>query len=162
METASSSAKNFPKFLKVAVLIVAFSFLAYSVYWAVIVPFTSYEVWVFISGPVFQNSPMNTPLSVALLFLQEYVAAVGFVVNMIAAVFAFQATSQYLKNEQKWQTNLGKALLCEAIFFLLFIPTVIHHMGGALISMAGTDFFVGLSYLLQIVLIVPPVYFAGT
>ena len=161
MKTVSSSAKNLPNALKVALIIVAFSFLAYSIYWAAIVPFTSYEVWVFISGPVFQNSPMNTPLSVALLSLQEYVAAVGFVVNLIAAVLAFQSTSQYIKNEQKWQTNLGKALLCEAVFFLLFIPTVIHHMGGALISMAGTDFFVGISYLLQILLIVPPFIILG-
>jgi len=159
--TSSNVEKKFPNFLKISLLIVVVSFLAYSVYWAAIVPFTSYDVWVFISGPVFQNSPMNTPLSVVLLFLQEYAAAIGFLVNLIAAVLAFQSTIHYIKGNKKWQKSLGKALIFEAVFFLLFIPTTLHHMGGAFLSMAGADFFVGLSYLLQVLLIVPPFIVLG-
>jgi hypothetical protein len=161
MATNSSSGKNIPKFLKVALLIVAISFLAYSIYWAAIIPFSTYGVFTFMESATFQNSPMNTPLSVQLLLFQELAGAVAFLVNLIAAVLAFQATLQYIKNKQKWQTTLGKALIAEVVFFLLFIPTTIHHMGGAFISMAGADFYVGLSYLLQALLIVPPFMVLG-
>jgi len=153
--------KNFPKYLKICLLIVVVSFLAYSIYWAAIIPFSTYGVFTFIETPTFQNSPMNTPLSLQLILFQELAAAIGFIVNLIAAVLAVQSTVQYIKNEQKWQPTLGKALVVEAIFFLLFIPTTIHHMGGALLSIAGADFFVGLSYLLQALLIVPPFIMLG-
>ena len=156
MLTVSSNTKNLPKFLKFALLIVAVSFLGYIVCWASIIPFSTYRVFTFMDSATFQNSAMNTPLSVQLLLFQELSGGIAFLVNLILAVLAFQSTLRYIKNDQKWQTNLGKALIAEAIFFLLFLPTTVHHMGGSFLSMAGADFFVGLSYLLQVLLIVPP------
>ena len=153
--------KNFPKYLMICLLFVASSFLAYSVYWAVRIPFSTYDIFVFISGPLFQNSPMNTPLSLQLILFQELAAAIGYLVNLIAAVLAFQSIIQYIKHEQKWQITFGKSLIVEAVFFLLFIPTSIHHLVGAFLSMSGADFFVGLSYLLQVLLIVPPFIMLG-
>lgn len=151
----TKESENFPKYLKICLLTVAVSFLAYSIYWAAITPFSTYGVLNFIDSPTFQNSAMNTPLEVQLLLFQELSAAIGYIINLIAAVLALKSVVQYIKNDQKWQSTLGWALIAEAVFFLLFIPTTIHHMGGAIISMAGAVFFVGLSYLLQALLIVP-------
>lgn len=153
--------KNFPRYLKICLLIVASSFLVYSIYWAVRIPFSTHDIFVFISGPIFQNSPMNTPLSLQLILFQELAAAIGFLVNLIAAFLGFKSTIQFIKKDKKWKTTLGKALIFEAIFFLLFIPTSIHHIGGAILSLFGADFFVGLSYLLQVLLIVPPFIVLG-
>ena len=161
MATSSNSDNSFPNFLKISLLILAASFLAFSIYWAVRIPFSTYEIFVFISLPIFQNSPMNTPLSLQLILFQEFAAAIGFLVNLIAAVLAFQSTIHYIKNDKKWQKSLGMALVFEAVFFILYIPTSIHHIGGALLSMAGADFFVGLSYLLQVLLIVTPFIVLG-
>jgi hypothetical protein len=120
-----------------------------------------WEVFSFIKTPNFQNSPMNTPLELQLVLFQELSATIGYTVNLVAAVLGLQAIIQHTKNNKKWKKTLGRALIAEAIFFLLFIPTTIHHMGGAIISMAGADFFVGLSYLLQALLIAPPFIVLG-
>ena len=161
MQTLIKESENLPKYLKICLLTVAVSFLAYSIYWAAITPFSTYGVFSFIETPTFQNSAMNTPLEVQLLLFQELSAAIGYIINLIAAVLGFQSVVQYIKNDQKWQSTLGRALIAEAVFFLLFLPTTLHHMGGAIISMAGAVFFVGLSYLLQALLIVPPFIVLG-
>jgi len=153
--------KNFPNYLKICLLIVASSFLAYSVYWAVRIPFSTYDILVFISLPIFQNSPMSQSFSFLLIMFQEFAAAIGFLVNLIAAILAFKSTVYYIKSDKKWQKTFGKALIVEAVFFILFIPTSIHHIVGAVFSMVGADVFVGLSYLLQVLLIVPPFIVLG-
>ena len=157
----TKESESFPKYLKICLLTVAVSFLAYSIYWAAITPFSTYRIFTGIVTPTFQNSPMNTPLEVQLLLFQELSAAIGYIINLIAAVLMFQFVVQYIKNDEKWQSTLGWALIAEAVFYLLFIPTTLHHMGGALISMAGAVFSVGLSYLLQALLIVPPFMVLG-
>ena len=153
--------KKIPNYLKICLLIVTTSFLIFSIYWAAITPFSTYGVFTFIESPTFQTSVMNTPLEVQLVLFQELSAAVGYIVNLIAAVLALKSLFHYIENDQKWQSTLGRAIIAEAVFFLLFIPTTLHHMGGAIISMAGAVFFVGLSYLLQALLIVPPFMVLG-
>jgi len=155
------SQKNFPKYLKICLFIVANSFLAYSVYWAVRIPFSTYDILMFISLPIFKNSPMSQSFSFLLIMFQEFAVAIGFLLNLIAAILAFQSTIHYIKSNKKWRKTLGRALVFEAIFFILFIPTSIHHIVGTVFSMAGADVFVGLSYLLQVVLIVPPFIMLG-
>ena len=161
MQTLTKELEIFPKYLKICLLTVAVSFLVYSIYWAAITPFSTYGVFSFIESPTFQNSSMNTPLEVQLLLFQELSAAIGYIINLIAAVLALKSVVQYIKNDQKWQSTFGWALIVEAVFYLLFIPTTLHHMGGALISLAGAIFSVGLSYLLQALLIVPPFMVLG-
>jgi hypothetical protein len=104
---------------------------------------------------------MNTPLEVQLVLFQELSAAIGFIINLIAAVLALKSVVQYVRNDQKWLSTLGKALIAEAVFYLLFIPTSIHHIVGTIFSLAGPVFSVGLSYLLQALLIVPPFMVLG-
>jgi hypothetical protein len=162
VQTLTKEPENFPKYLKVCLLTVAVSFLAYSIYWAAITPFSTYGVLTFIETPAFQNSAMNTPLEVQLVLFQEVSAAIGYITNLIAAVLALKSIIHYIKNDQKLQSTLGWTLIVEAVFFLLFIPTTLHHMGGAIISMEGAVFFVGLSYLLQALLIVPPFMILGS
>ena len=153
---------NIPISLKISLLVVVCSFLVYSIYWAATIPFSTYGVFTFIQTPTFQNSAMNTPLEVQLLLFQELSAAIGYIINLIAAFLVLKSLFQCIKNDQKWQSTLCWALFGEAIFYLLFLPTTLHHMGGAIISLAGAVFFVGLSYLLQALLIAPPLLGAGT
>jgi len=150
--------RKIPKYLKICLLIVVVSFLAYSIYWGAIIPFSTYGLFTFLKISI---TFLNSPLSLQLILFQELSAAVGYIVNLVAAVFVFQSTVHYIRKNKKWQKSLGKALVLEAVFFLLFIPTSIHHMAGTFLSMAGTDFFVGLSYLLQVLLIVPPFIVLG-
>ena len=160
-DNKTNTKKNFPNYLKICLLIVAASFLAFSIYWAVKTPFLLYDLIGFFSLPIFRNSPMSQPFSFLLIIFQEFAAAIGLSVNLIAAILAFQCTILYMKNDKKWLKTLGRAFISEAFFFILFIPTSIHHIVGAVLSMMGTDIFVGLSYLLQVLLIVPPFIMLG-
>ena len=157
----TKESESLPKYLKICLLTVVVSFLVYSIYWAATIPFSTYHVFTFIESPTFQNSPMNTPLEVQLVLFQELSAAIGFIINLIAAVLALKSVVHYVRNDQKWQSTLGKALIAEAVFYLLFIPTAIHHIVGTIFSLAGPVFSVGLSYLLQALLIVPPFMVLG-
>ena len=151
-EKETNTKKNLPNYLKICLLIVATSFLTFSVYWAVNAPFTLYYLTRFFFSPNFQNSPVN----LLLLIFQEFGATIGLFVNLIAAIFAFQCTILFTKNNKKWVKPLRRALFVEALWFILLIPTSIHHLVGASLSLWYTDFYVGVSYLLQVLLIAPP------
>jgi hypothetical protein len=156
-DNKTNAEKDLPNYLKICLLIVATSFLAFSIYWAVREPFFLYDLIGFFSGPYFRNSPLN----LLLFAFQEFGAAIGLFVNLIAAIFAFQCTILFMKNDKKWLKTLGMALLFEALWFILLIPTSIHHIVGAPLSFWYTDIYVGLSYLLQVLLIVPPFIMLG-
>ncbi len=144
--------KNLPNYLKICLLIVATSFLAFSIYWAVNAPFTLYILARIFSEPFLLNSPLN----LILLAFQEFAATIGLFVNLIAAIFAFQSTILFIRNNKKWVKTLRRALIFEAIWVILLVPASIRHLVGAVLPLVYTDVYVGLSYLLQALLIVPP------
>jgi hypothetical protein len=150
------SEKNLPNYLKICLLIVITSFLAFSIYWAVKAPFTLYDLIGFFYSPFFRTLTMNHPFAFPLIASQEFAATIGLLVNLIAAILAFRCTIFFIKNDKKWLKTLGSALLFEALFFILFIPTSIHHLVGTVLSMNTANIHVGLSYLLQVLLIAPP------
>ncbi|TFH25577.1 hypothetical protein E4G67_00855 [Candidatus Bathyarchaeota archaeon] len=98
---------------------------------------------------------MDHPFAFPLVALQEFAATIGLFVNLIAAIFAFECTILFVKNDKKWFKTLRRALIFEAIWFILLIPTGVHHLVGAVLPLFYTNVYVGLSYFLQALLIVP-------
>jgi hypothetical protein len=143
-----------PSYLKISLLIVAFSFLAYSIYWAAYSVFWIYNL-TFNIATFLQEMNISTLQYGAVIF-QEYSASIGYFLALIAAVLAVQCTVMFIKNDKKYLGILGKALFFEALFFLLLIPSSIHHLSGVALSWSNVDVYVGLSFLLQTLLIAPP------
>ena len=155
-DNKTNTEKDLPNYLKICLLIVVTSFLAFTIYWAIKAPFTLYHLVSIFSSPVFRNLTMNHPFAFTLIAPQEFAVAIGFFVNLIASILAFQCVILFMKNDKKWLKTLSQALLIEAIFFLLYIPTSIHHLVGTVLSMNTANIGVGLSYLLQVLIIAPP------
>ena len=143
-----------PSYLKFSLLIVAFSFLAYSIYWAAYSVFWIYNL-TFNIATFLQEMNISTLQYGAIIF-QEYGASIGYFLALIAAVLAVQCTIMFIKNDKKHLDTFGKALFFEAVFFLLLIPSSIHHLLGVALSWNNVDVYVGLSFLLQTLLIAPP------
>lgn len=144
---------NLPNHLKISILIIAFSFLAYSVYW------TAYSVlWIY-------NITINITswfrilnignLQQNIIIIQEYAASAGYFLAIISAIFAFQCAILIIKNNKKYLDKLGKTLLFNALFFAMLLPSSIHHLLGSFLSWTNVDIYVGLSFLLQVLLIAP-------
>jgi hypothetical protein len=143
-----------PSYLKISLMVVAFSFLAYSVHWATYSAFWIYNL-TFTITPLLETMNVDA-LQFGVLLFQEYGASAGYFLSLIGAVFAVQCTVMFIKNDKKYLDRLGKAIFFEALFFLLPIPSSVHHLLGVAFSWGGVDFYVGLSFLLQALLIAPP------
>ena len=127
--------KNLPNYLKLCIVIVGASFLGFSIYWAVKAPFTFYELISILSSPFFREFTLGHPFALPLIASQEFAATIGLFINLIAALLVFQCTLIFLKNDKKWLKTLIAALLFEAAWFILLIPTSIHHLVGFVFSM---------------------------
>ncbi len=146
------------KSLKVAIIIVALSFLIYKIYWTIQNIFWFINLTTnfipHLSSTQFGGS-MAT-LNIALLAFQEYSSAIGGFIGLIAGITAILSAIQYVKNNPNYIARLRVALIAEAVFFILLAPSSIHHLVGTAYLLPGSNLFVGLSYLLQVLLVVPP------
>jgi hypothetical protein len=102
---------------------------------------------------------MGHPFALPLIASQEFAATIGLFINLIAALLVFQGTILFLRNDKKWLKTLSVAMLFEAVWFILLIPTSVHHLVGSVFSMNTANVYVGLSYLVQVLLIAPPLIF---
>jgi hypothetical protein len=144
-----------PRYLKISLLIVAFSFLVYSVYWTAYSVFWVYNITVNIVSSM-QILNIISPMQQTLIIIQEYAASAGYFLAFIGAILAVQCAILFMKKDQKYLNKLGKALLFEAFFFLLLIPSSVHHLLGVALAWTFVDVYVGLSFLLQALLIALP------
>jgi hypothetical protein len=141
-------------YLKISLLIIVASFLVYSFYWTVYSVFWVYNITVNIVA-MMQVLNIMSPLQQNLIIVQEYAASAGYFLAFIGAIFAVQCTVLFIKSE-KFLDKLGKTLLFEAFFFLLLIPSSIHHLLGFFLSWTFVDVYVGVSFLLQALLVALP------
>jgi len=146
---------SLPNYFKISLLIIATSFLAYSLYWTVFSVFWVYNITINITA-LMQVLEINHPLQQNLIIVQEYAASAGYFLAFIGAIFVIQSTVQFIKNNKKYRDYLSKALLFEAFFFLMLIPSSIQHFLGFVFSWTYVDVYVGLSFLLQALLIALP------
>jgi hypothetical protein len=155
--TPQGTTTKLPLYLKAAVLVVAAAFLGYCIYWLVQDVFWGYQLTYIISH-VNQISIMSSMGAGELLaiFVQEFSSVVSGFVLFFCGVFAFQSALRYLKGNEKYFAALRRSLVLLAVFSLLLIPASLHHFLGVAFGWTMVDFRVGLSYLLQALLIVPP------
>jgi hypothetical protein len=98
---------------------------------------------------------ISSSLQQSIIIIQEYAASAGYFLALIGAIFAVQCAVLFIKNKEKYHDSLGKAIFFNALFFLMLVPSSIHHLLGSFLSWTNVNFYVGLSFLLQALLIVP-------
>jgi hypothetical protein len=156
-KVAKQTNTQLPATVKIALLIVAGSFLAYSIYWlinGVIWGFTVTQMLLHINQISIRTSMGGVALTA--LFIQEICSVANSFVILFCGVFAFQTAVFYVRKNPKYFQRLRWTLVLLAIFSLLLVPASVHHLLGVAFGWAMVDVFVGLSYLLQALLIVPP------
>ncbi len=159
MSEANENKPQTPLPIKVALLIVASAFLAYGIYWAansVIWANTLTQIIGLInSGQA--NFLGNQPSAhAALLLTQEFFSVANGFVQLAAAIFCLYAVVLYLKNNPAYLAKLRAAIILVAVFYLLLVPASIHHFVGVALGWPMVIIYVGLSYLIQALLISIP------
>ena len=146
-------------FMKKALLIVAAAFLLYNIYQTVISTiFISHFPTIVTQLPHFIESSQPS-LQLALFLSQELTGAVSSYLRLIGAIFAFSSAFLFLKQDAKYIEKLRKALLFESLFFLLLIPSGLNHVVGSIISSSKfLNIYTGISALLQVALVFPPLF----
>ena len=144
---------------KKALLIVAISFLLYTIYQATTTTiFGVHFPLVLTKLPGFITSTQPT-LQLALFLFQEIAGSVGSYLRLIGAVFALNCAVLFYRKDAKSIQKLRLTLLFESLYFLLLFPAAINHLVGSVISSSALlNFYTGLSCLLQAVLIFPPLF----
>jgi hypothetical protein len=152
-------ALNCARFLSTAILVVSVSFLVYNIYETIIATiFISHFPLLVQRLPNFCQST-NPSLQLAVFLTQEVAGSIGAYIRLIGAIFAVSFAVHFYRRKPSYLNMLSKALLFESLYFLLFIPVVINHFIGSTISTSPfLNFNTGLSYLIQIILISPPLF----
>jgi hypothetical protein len=137
-------------------LIVAASFLAYSIYWLINGLIWGYTVTQMLlhTNQISILTSMGTAELTA-LFIQEYSSVANSFIILLSGFLAFQATTLFIKKGTGYLRKLRGALVLTAVFSLLLVPASVHHLVGVALGWTMVDTYVGLSYLLQALLIVP-------
>ena len=144
---------------KKALLISVISFLLYTIYQAITSTiFVSHFPLLVSRLPNFITSTQPT-LQLELFLFQEIAGAVGSYLRLIGAIFALNGAVLFFKNDAKFLQKLRFIFLFESLYFLLLIPAAINHLVGSIISSSlFLNFYTGISCLLQVVLIFPPLF----
>jgi uncharacterized membrane protein YozB (DUF420 family) len=144
-------------FLKKALIIVAISYLLYNIYQAIVTTiFVSHFPLIITQLPNFIESSQPA-LQLWLFLLQELIGSIGIYLRLVAGVFAVYAAFLFMKKDKRYLKKFSKVLLFESLYFALLIPAGINHIVGSIISYSLLlNVYTGLSFLLQAVLIFPP------
>ena len=146
-------------FIKKALLIVAIGFFLYNIYQTIITTiFVSHFPSIITQLPNFIVSSQPT-LQLGLFLLQEVIGSIGIYLRLIAGFFAVYTAVQFIKKDQRYQGSFSKVLLFESLYFVLLIPAGMNHIVGSVISHSlFLNFYTGVSFLLQALLIFPPLF----
>jgi hypothetical protein len=148
---------DLPYSLKAAVFITASAFLGYCIYWLIQGVIWGYTV-TFMILHVDQISILSSMGTAELtaIFIQEFCSVVNSFVLLFCGIFAFQSAVRYIRGNENYLKVLRRALILLAVFSLLLVPSSLHHLVGVALGWTMLDVGVGLSYLIQALLIVPP------
>jgi hypothetical protein len=144
---------------KKALVIVAFSFLLYTLYQAITTTiFVSHFQSIIIQLPYFIKSSQPN-LQLSLFLFQEIAGSVGSYLRLIGAIFALNCAILFFKKDPKYLQKLRRLFLFESLYFLLLFPAAINHLVGSIISSSAfLNLYTGFSCLLQAVLIFPALF----
>ncbi len=145
--------------LRKALLLVAISFLLYNIYLVITATiFISHFPTIVTQLPHFiQSSHPN--LQLGLFLTQELSGLVGSYLRFIGALFALNCALLFLRKDPNYLRKLRYALLFESLYFLAFFPAALNHLVGSVISSSPfLNFYNGVSFLLQVLLIFPALF----
>jgi hypothetical protein len=155
--TQQSTTQKLPLLLKATILIVAAMFLGYCIYWLVQGVIWGCTVTFLITHinqiPLLHSAGNGELLA---LFIQESCSVANSFILMICGAFAFQSAIYYIKSDHKYIQALRRSLVLLAVFSILLVPASVHHLLGIVYGWSMVELGVGLSYLIQALLIVPP------
>ena len=145
--------------LRKALLLVALSFLLYNIYVVVTATvFISHFPSIVTQLPHFIQSSHPT-LQLGLFLTQEVSGLVGSYLQFISAVFSLNSALLFLRKNPNYLEKLRYALLFESLYFLAFSPAALNHLVGSAISTSPfLNFYNGVSFLLQVILIFPVLF----
>ncbi len=145
--------------LRKALLLAAISFLLYNIYSVITATiFISHFPTIVTRLPNFiQSSYPN--LQLGLFLTQELSGLVGSYLRFIGALFALNCALLFLRKDPNYLRTLRYALLFESLYFLTFFPAALNHLVGSVISTSPfLNFYNGVSFLLQVLLIFPVLF----
>lgn len=150
---------NKKSFVGKALFVVALSYLSYNIYQAVITTiFVSHFAQIVpqLSNFIQSSQPaLQTPL----FLLQEIAGSIGIYLRLAGGIFALYAAVLFTKKDERYLGKFSKVLLFESLYFALLIPSAINHIVGSTIaSSVFLNIYTGTSFLLQAVLIFPPLF----
>ena len=150
-------ALNYLRFTRFAFLAMAIAFFIYNIYQAIPATILITHFPLMIERlPSIINSSTNPSLQLTLFVTQEVIGSFDAYIRLISSFFATSFAVLFYRRKPGYINKLSKALLFEAIHFLLYIPVVINHLVGSIISSSTfLNFNTGISYLLQILLVSP-------
>jgi hypothetical protein len=140
-------------------LLVAISFLLYNIYLAITATIFIFHFPSIVSQlPHFiQSSHPN--LQLGLFLTQEVSGLVGSYLRFIGALFALYCALLFLRKDPNYLGKFRYALLFESLYFLTFFPAALNHLVGSVISTSPfLNFYNGVSFLLQVLLIFPVLF----
>ncbi|PVX27087.1 MAG: hypothetical protein CW716_04070 [Candidatus Bathyarchaeum sp.] len=145
--------------VKTALLIVATSYLLYSVYQAALTTVFLFEFPFTLNlFMIDQTVTFNVPL----LLLQEAAGSIGVYVRLGAGLLALQAAWLFAKGSDRVLKKLSKVMLLESIYFLLLLPSGINHVVTSITNPGGFfNMYTGASFVLQPLLIFPSLFMAS-
>jgi hypothetical protein len=146
-------------FMKIALIIVATSFLLYTTYQAITTTlFVAHFPTVINVLPNFITSS-QPQLQLALFLFQELAGSVGSYLRLTAAILAVNSAILYFRNNPKYLQKFRLVLLFESLYFLLLLPAATNHLiGSAISTSAFLNFYTGVSVLLQALLVFPALF----
>jgi hypothetical protein len=145
--------------LKAALIIVAISYLLYTIYQAITTTlFVLHFPTVIAVLPTHITSSQPT-LQLGLFLFQEIAGSAGSYLRLAGALIALNCAILYFRSDAKYHGKFRVALIFESLYFLLLLPAAANHLIGSIISTSAfLNFYTGVSTLLQAVLIFPPLF----
>lgn len=149
-------------FTKVALLIVAISYLLYTLYQSFTTTlFLAHFPTVIVVLPQHITSSQPT-LQLGLFLFQEIAGSIGGYLRLVASILAVTCAVLYFRNDAKYLARFRLVVLFESLYFLLLLPAAANHLLGSIFSTSDfLNFYTGVSTLLQAVLIFPPLFMLG-
>jgi hypothetical protein len=148
------------KFLmKTTLIIVAISYLFYTIYQAITTTlFITHFPTVIAVLPTHITSS-HPSLQLGLFLFQEIAGSAGGYLRLAGALIAVNCALLYFRDDAKYLEKFRLVLLFESLYFLLLLPAAANHLIGSIISTSAfLNFYTGVTCLLQAVLIFPPLF----
>jgi hypothetical protein len=147
------------KFFKAALIVVAASFLFYTIYQSITTTIFVLNFPTVIKVLPTKIESSNPTLQLGLFLFQETAGSIGGYFRLAGAILAISGAVLYFRGTAKYLARFRLVVLFESLYFLLLLPAAVNHLIGSTISTSAfLNFYTGISTLLQALLIFPPLF----